>query len=211
MYSQANHSSEGLLPTALSLSVTFGRTKRASYNKPHRTLAVEQRIIFMLKSSCLKYSGLEESLPLGAKGRGSCGRGGRGGRLGWGNSQLEKSWGSTLSGLVETHSLWSRVSYRAGDISLITPGCSPLSEINAAPQEGAMLADISLLTYPLLTGMDTILMVFIPPHTPRWAPTTYSSPGLPFYSKRPITYPTISQNLIIYVPPFETLGISSYH
>ena len=101
--------------------MTFGRTKRASYNRPHRTLAAEQRIIFILKSSCLKYSGLEESLPLVANGRGR-----------WGGCRLGKEPAGKILGPHTVRAGGDLLSVEQGlspcwgFISLVAPGPSAL-------------------------------------------------------------------------------------
>lgn len=78
-------------------------------------------------------------------------------------------------------------------------------------QEGNVFADISYFTYPLAgrhSYLSDSLRAHPKPSTGR--SITYISPGLPFYPKSPITYPTISQNSITCAPPLMTLHIPSY-
>lgn len=153
----------------------------------------------MSKAFYLKYSSLEESLPLVD--------------VGWGKNQPVKPWGPVLSGLVQTFSAEQGILGEWGFLSSHQDGLlrlhSPLKP--RLPHERGEHACThqspgDSLRCPF-AGRYRYLSHAAHPHpTPSTeSRTTYSSPGLPSYSKPPIVcFPKL-----IYVPSFMTFDIFS--
>lgn len=172
-------------------------------NKPQRMFPAEQRAILVSKSVYLEHSCLEESLPLVEMGRGT--------RLDVGG---ESRWG--VSGTYAVSAGTDTVSAEQGTLGyrgFPSSSQAPLpSEPNDTPPEGTCLQTVSLDALLLTGGNWPCLsdVLFHPTPCP-WYPTTSNTPGHHSYSKLPTSYPTVSQNPIIYEPPFRTFDISRYH
>lgn len=123
-----------------------------------RTFAAERRTILVSKSFYLKYSSLEESLPLVD--------------VGWGKNEPVKPWGPVLSRLVQTFSAeqgilgeWGFLSSHQDCLLRLHSPLKPRLLHERRERACTHQSPGDSLNALLLAGIDTFLMLFIP--TPR--------------------------------------------